>query len=362
MTPSSAESSPSDSSLDPVKTRLETRFQQSVDEMIAAMDPALTIEPIGRLLKNHLTLPGKRLRSLLFLLTLQTLDPDRPLDQESFRIAVGIEFFHEFLLIHDDVIDSSSTRRGGPTLWRRLETEQDLPTVRARSVATILGDLLYAQAIDCVATANVPPAIRVDLIHTLMAAAGQTGWGAAAEIIMAEAPICEATETSLQALYHAKTTHYTFGAPMIMAAIMAGGSGEMRATLTAIGPPLGLAFQLENDLHELTQLKQCALPVPVDLKDHVKTLPMVRLHGMLPPQDRDRLNACLSGALDESARASVVELMEQTGLIGTMQEAIEDAFDQPFSILDRANLDPVCRARLHNIIRFIQANRNHSEA
>lgn len=362
MTPSQTDPFLSTSSLSRTRSRLEANLQQTISGMVAGIDPDLDLGATGNVLREHLNLPGKRLRSLLFLLTLQAFDSKHALDDASFRIATGIELFHEFLLIHDDLIDSSHTRRGAPTLWRRLETDLGLPVDRARSIATILGDLLHAQAVDGVATASIAPSVRVDLMHTLMAAADQTGWGAVAEIQLAEAPIHQASEASIRAVYQAKTTRYTFEAPMVMAAILAGASENLVEILTAIARPLGLAFQIENDLHELMQLKNTSHPVPVDLQDHVKTLPMVHLHGLLPADDRARLETCLAGPLDETARSVVTELMEASGLLDSMQSAIEESFAQPFRILDHARLEPPTRKNLQKIVRFIQANRNHSEA
>lgn len=362
MNSSEADPFLSPSSLNRLRNRLESHIQLTISEMVAEIDPALRIHAIGDVVQHHLENPGKRLRSLLFLLTLQALDPDYRLDDGSFRIAAGIEFFHDFLLIHDDLIDSSCTRRGAPTLWRRLETDLSLPVARARSIATILGDLLHAQAIDGVATASIAPSVRVDLIHTLMAAAGQTGWGAVAEIQLAEAPILQASETSIRAVYQAKTTRYTFEAPMVLAAIVNRAPMNLRETLAAIARPLGLAFQIENDLHELVQLKHPRHPVPVDLQDHVKTLPMVHLYGLLQPDDRERLEVCLSGPLDETSRSVFTELIEANGLIDSMQDTIDETFEQPFQILDGADLNPTCRERLCEIVRFVHANRNHSEA
>jgi len=330
--------------------------------MVGQIDPALGIDDIGQIFRNHLSLPGKRLRSLLFLLTLRTLDPDRELDEAAYRIAVGLEFFHEFLLIHDDVIDSSDTRRGGPTLWRRLEARLGLSRDRARSIATILGDFLYAQAVDRMATSNAGPAAKADIIHVLMTAAGQTGWGAVAEIQMAENPFCDAAEDAIKAIYQAKTTQYTFEAPMLMASLLAGGHDGISTFLTAMARPLGLAFQLENDLHELIQLGIPSAPIPVDLKDRIKTLPMVRLLQSLPKDDRLRLEQRLSGPLDQETRTGVAELMTANDLLRTMRTEIDRCFAQPFLILDQADLEAKTREQLKEIVRFIQANRHHSEA
>lgn len=349
--------------LRPIRSRLEADLQRTIAGMVAEIDPDLGINAVGDALQDYMGLPGKRLRSLLFLLTLQALDPDHAIDDEWYPVATGIELFHEFLLIHDDLIDSSSTRRGAPTLWRRLEADLRLPTTRARSIATILGDLLHARAVDRVAAAAVTASIRIDLIHNLLATAGQTGWGAAAEILSAEAPIHQATESSIRAIYLAKTSRYTFELPMIMAAILTGKADSLGDILTAIARPLGLGFQVENDLHELMQLKAASYPVPVDLVDHVKTLPMVHLYACLRSDDRARLETSLSGPFDENARSLVTELMDASELLASMQNVIDEAFEEPYRNLDQAtNLDPATRENLRKIVQFIQTNRNHSEA
>ena len=345
-----------------IRPRLENQIQQSVFDLTDRLDPSLEMSAFGGILRDYLKMPGKRLRPLLFLLTLNALDPDRDIDDGILGFAAGLQVFHEFLLVHDDLIDASDTRRGGPTLWKRVAGFPGLTLERARSITLVLGDLLYARAVEQITSLDLPSSTTLEALHFLMGIARETGWGAAAEIRLSTEPIAGAMGQSIQAVYRAKTTRYTFEGPMTLAAILTGAAAEIRPLLRSITRPLGLAFQLENDLHELVSLANPSAPTPADLTGRIKTLPMIRLLLALPESDKQRFTGFFDRPIGTSERQSISRMVADSRVIDAIRTEIADLFTEPLAALKRAELDPRVRHDLSLVIRFIQANRNHSEA
>ncbi|MEZ5278181.1 MAG: polyprenyl synthetase family protein [Opitutaceae bacterium] len=345
-----------------IRPRLEMEIQQSVFDLTDDLDPALEMDAFGVILRDYLKSPGKRLRPLLFLLTLKALDPDRDIDDGSLRFAAGLQVFHEFLLVHDDLIDASESRRGGPTLWKRVASLPDLTLERARSITLVLGDLLYARAVEQITSLDLPSSNVLEALRFLMVVARETGWGAAAEIRLSAEPIAGAMGPSIRAVYRAKTTRYTFEGPMTLAAILTGAGSEIRPLIKTITRPLGLAFQLENDLHELVSLAAPSTPIPADLNGRIKTLPMIRLLEALPDRDGQRLKEIFDRPIGADERRSINQMVGDSKVIEAIRTEIGGLFNEPFTAIRAADIAPEIRDNLSRVIRFIQANRNHSEA
>ena len=345
-----------------IRPRLEQEIQETIREMTDQVDPSLEMAEIGDLLRVYLERPGKRLRPLLFLLTLRSLNPARTIDRPVLGFAAGLQVFHEFLLVHDDLIDSGETRRGGPTLWRSLASNPSLTLERARSITLVLGDLLYARAIGKIAGLSLPATTTLEAMRLLTEIAGETGWGAVAEIKLSSGTITGALSRSIQAVYRAKTTRYTFEGPMTLAAILAGSDAGTRSVLKAIAHPLGFAFQLENDLHELVAMGDLSSPASADLKGHIKTLPMIRLFESLGEPEKAHFADLFDHPLDESGRATMAGILRRSGIIDSLRHEIRQLFNEPLAALANAELNPTLRDNLAAVVRFIRANRNHSEA
>lgn len=214
----------------------ESRRWAAVD---GRLEPA--VEAIARLVGSG----GKRLRALFayWAFTGAGGDPDAAVITDA---GAALELIHLAALIHDDVMDASALRRGTPTLHvsfaelhRMREWPGDADQFGAAS-AIVLGDLALFHA-DCL-LANVPAEshqIVADL--KLEMAMGQY------LDLRATAAGGADVETALRvALY--KTARYSVERPLHLGASLAGRLDELAPELSAYGIPLGIAFQLADDL------------------------------------------------------------------------------------------------------------------
>jgi geranylgeranyl diphosphate synthase type I len=208
---------------------------------LVELDPssAVLIDEIRRLLAAG----GKRLRPGLCYLGYRAAGGD---DGDAIvRAAAALELLHTFALVHDDVMDDATERRGVPTTSVRFADELGWPSrAHGRSVAIVVGDLASVLAASLLRGSGFSAdrlAGALDLLDRMQVemAAGQylDLLGAARRDLPSAEHVAEL-----------KTGSYTFEGPLLIGAALAGASPELRAGLSAYGRPAGEAFQLRDDV------------------------------------------------------------------------------------------------------------------
>jgi len=203
-------------------------------ELLAGLDPRRgTLEAA---MHYALTVSGKRLRPLLFLVL---LDASR---QEALRqvgLASALEIIHTYSLIHDDlpVMDDDDLRRGMPTVHRKFN----------EAVALLAGDTLLTFAFEKIAAAPLPAARTVEIMAIVTRCIGKEGMalGQALDLEFA------GSAAAIPAIHRLKTAELIKGS-LLAAAVVAGFSRRRRDLLARAGTALGLGFQLADDLLDVT--------------------------------------------------------------------------------------------------------------
>ncbi len=195
---------------------------------------------------------GKRVRPMLVLLAHEGLhgaDGDGALD-----LAVAFELLHTAFLLHDDVIDGDEVRRGVPNLAGEFGTDarrRSISEARAeqwgRTAAILAGDLLIHFSQSLVARLDVEHATRTALLDVLDRGVFVTAAGELADVSYSVG-VREALLTDVLAMTERKTAAYSFEAPLVAGAILAGADRACVVALAEYGRLLGVAFQLGDDL------------------------------------------------------------------------------------------------------------------
>jgi geranylgeranyl diphosphate synthase type I len=216
-------------------------------------------------LREFVLRPGKRVRPFLFMLAYTGFTPRRTFSRHRLaRAAASIELLHDFMLIHDDVIDASDLRRGKPTL-HRVFNRHVRPEDGARlgtELAIVAGDILYAVAIETLLEIDEAPARKVAALKELAAAAASTGVGEFIDVVSGHRAIDRIREKEILFTYTQKTARYTFSAPLVMGALLAGASGAQTKKLHDLGidrqaRPDG-SCRIEKDASRLSRLPTLA--------------------------------------------------------------------------------------------------------
>lgn len=184
---------------------------------------------------------GKRLRPFLVRLSagLFGVTP-----QASLAAGAALEMIHCYSLIHDDLpdMDNDELRRGKPTVWKAFDP----------ALAILAGDALLTEAFAVLAdpATHTDPAIRADLVATLALTAGSAGMvgGQVLDIEGEASPLDEDGIFQMQA----RKTGALIRASAEMGAILGRASDEERAALVLFGASAGLAFQIADDILDVT--------------------------------------------------------------------------------------------------------------
>jgi len=183
---------------------------------------------------------GKRIRPLLLLELIQAFGLE--LAEAHYQVASALEMIHTGSLIHDDLpaMDDDDYRRGRLTSHKKF----------GEDMAILAGDSLFLDPYGLLARAELPSQVKVDLISDLSLAAGSFGMVAGQVLDMQG----EGQAISLEDLktIHANKTGKLLTYPFVAAGLIAGVEQSVQDKLRRIGELLGLAFQVRDDILDVT--------------------------------------------------------------------------------------------------------------
>ncbi|MDD5567469.1 MAG: polyprenyl synthetase family protein [Patescibacteria group bacterium] len=256
-----------------VERRLKTFFKTEKNKT-AGISPFLA-QTINRLAEFTLRDSSKRIRASLVKIGYEAVGKKAPIG--IIDISAAIEIIHSYLLIHDDVIDRDEWRRQGITVHKYFEKyhRKNLALGDSRhfglSTAILIGVVGNYLANNLVARAKFPPARRMKVINYLGQILLETNYGQLLDIYN-EARVLVSKKGILR-VYKLKTARYSFEAPLVMGAILAGAKKDQIRRLSRFAIPAGLAFQIRDDiLGVFGSKKELGKPVDSDIKEGKQTL------------------------------------------------------------------------------------------
>ena len=260
---------------------------------------------------------GKRLRPLVVLTAARACDYDgtRHLDA-----AAIIEFIHTATLLHDDVVDSSSRRRG----------RDSANTVFGNQASVLVGDFLYSRSFQMM--------VDIGSMRVMQILADATNTIAAGEVLqLMNVHDPDTTEESYRQVIYRKTARL-FEAGAQIAAVLAERPGPEEAAMIEYGRNLGVAFQLVDDALDFdASPEELGKNLGDDLAEGKATLPLIYAMQRGDSAQRELIrNAILEGGLDDLE--SVRSVIESTGALqytaARAQEAADVAIDALSEIPD----------------------------
>lgn len=295
----------------PVQTDFEAVNQLIIDELHS--DVGL-VENIGHYLVEA---GGKRLRPLLVLLTANALGYR---GQSHHRLAAIIEFIHSATLLHDDVVDVSSLRRGRETA---NEKWGNAPSV-------LVGDFLYSRAFQLMVQIGDMAIMQVLADTTNTIAEGEVQ-----QLVNAKNPGIS-RDDYFQVIY--KKTAILFAAACETAAIVSGTDPQQRQALKHYGYHVGMAFQLMDDVLDYSgDADSLGKNVGDDLSEGKPTLPLIVAMENAPPQSATLIADALRQGSADQLHAIVDIVSQHQGIAVTTDCAkshISQALDQLTGMAD----------------------------
>jgi geranylgeranyl diphosphate synthase, type I len=280
----------------------------------------------------------------------------RPDDPIVTAAGAALELVHAAALIHDDIVDGSETRRGGPSLHARFAERHAVAGWRGapgrfgEGAALLTGDLALAGATGLLAPAPQPARQVFDQLCAEVQAGQLLD-------LFATARAEPSAEVALTIARY-KTAKYTVERPLHLGAALAIGDADLApvaGALSAYGLPLGEAFQLRDDLlGAFGDPDVTGKPVGDDFREGKPTLVYALARRAAAPGQARLLDERF-GAADLSSEevAAIQEVLEATGARAEVEAAIEARIAEALGALDGIPFGPATRRGLAEMAQFV---------
>lgn len=272
---------------------------REVDKVIASRLQS-SVPLVGDVARYIISAGGKRLRPALLLLVSGALGYQ---GAQRFNLAAVVEFIHTATLLHDDVVDDSTLRRGRPTANESF----------GNPASVLVGDFLYSRAFQMM--------VSTDSLRVMQVLADATN-------IIAEGEVQQLMNTHDASLDEAgyldvirSKTAKLFEASARLAAILADSPAELEQACAEYGQALGTAFQVIDDVLDYDgDAQEMGKNLGDDLREGKVTLPLIVAMQRGTPEQRQFLRSVIeTGSTDELAR--VVAIIRETGALTATREA-----------------------------------------
>lgn len=309
-------------------TDLQLLFDQYINKNYFRQEPTALYEPVNYILQ----LGGKRLRPALVLMGCQLFDTDI---EAALPAAYAVEIFHNFSLVHDDIMDAAPLRRGKPTVHNHFGTNAGI----------LSGDVMLIYAYEYLLKVDKPSLIK-DLVQVFNRFAIEVCEGQ--QLDMNFEKQADVTISEYLRMIELKTAALIGGA-LELGAIIGGASSEDARHLAAFGRNAGIAFQLEDDL-----LDTFGDPAKVgkkpggDIVQNKKTYLIIKALEIADADTKHELLQWMTTSpTDESQKIARVTAILQQLNIPTLAQAVKaDYLEKAHAHLEKVNGAAAVKATL----------------
>ena len=318
------------------------RLLASVENYLAQQElpsePEKLYAPIGYSLSGG----GKRLRPMLLMLTCGIFS-DRP--ERAMPAAAAVEVFHNFTLLHDDIMDNAAMRRGKPSVAARW----------GRNVAILSGDamMITAYRLLCESPAHLLPQIlKVFNTMAMGVCEGQ-------QYDMDFENRQKVTVVEYMRMIELKTS-VLLGGAVVIGALLGGATAEDCARMRKFAIELGLAFQLQDDLLDSYGDERLGKPIGGDILEGKQTYLMITAMSRASEEDREVLRHTHTdpalGPAEKIARVKAV--YDKYDIPRLTEQQISLRFERALAQLDTLTAEPGRTATLRRYAESLMGRKH----
>ncbi|HEY4054599.1 MAG TPA: farnesyl diphosphate synthase [Terriglobales bacterium] len=221
--------------------------RKMTDAALERLLPAADLQPssIHRAMRHSVFAGGKRIRPILCMEAGRTVLGELPAGIDD--VGAALEMLHTYSLIHDDLpaLDNDDLRRGRPTCHK----------VFGEAIAILAGDALQTQAYETLSRLKCPAEARVRIIEEISRGTGTVNGMIGGQVVDLEAEHSKPSAETLEYIHRSKTAAL-ITASVVSGGIYAGASAEQLDRLRSYGQAIGLAFQIVDDILDVTQTSE----------------------------------------------------------------------------------------------------------
>lgn len=284
---------------------------------------------------------GKRIRPSLCLIACETLGGSA---QRALPFAMAIELMHNFFLVHDDIQDGDTTRRGRAAVWKQYGLAHGIN----------IGDYLYTKVFAAMLTAETEETntlLEVALWKLLVQTLEKTHVGQAQDMNALKTRVF--TVENYMEIVTNKTGYY-LAAPLVGGAMIAGADPETIEALSRLGHCLGPVFQIVDDIIDLTEGKGRET-IGSDIREGKRSYLVAHAASHANAEEREELFRVLDLPRNETTEAHILwarDLFLQYDAIQAGRDHCESMMDEALGLLKptpralRETLTPIFEAML----------------
>lgn len=266
---------------------------QAVDTVIAQKLHS-DVPLVGQVSRYIIAAGGKRLRPALLLLMCGALDYR---GKDRYSMAAVIEFIHTATLLHDDVVDASTLRRGRPTVNESF----------GNPASVLVGDFLYSRAFQMMVQTN-----RISVLALLAQATNVIAEGEVMQLMNMHDP--SLTIEAYLRVIEAKTAKL-FEASARLAAVLSDAPSAVEQACASYGAALGVAFQLIDDLLDYAgDTHAMGKNLGDDLREGKTTVPLIFAMQQAEAQDQALLRSAIQEG-DLSKLNEIAQIVHRSGAL-----------------------------------------------
>lgn len=272
---------------------------REVDRVIAArLDTGVPL--VSQVAKYIISAGGKRLRPSLLLLMSGALDYH---GTQHHNLAAVVEFIHTATLLHDDVVDESTLRRGRPTANESF----------GNPASVLVGDFLYSRAFQMMLDADDMRVMQILAEATNVIAEGEV-------LQLMNMHDASLDEAAYLRIIRSKTAKL-FEASTRLAAVLAGADAATEEACATYGQALGTAFQVIDDVLDYAgDANETGKNLGDDLREGKTTLPLIFAMQRARPADADSIRTAIENG-DANQLSRIVGIVRETGALDATRAA-----------------------------------------
>ena len=310
---------------------LQLQFADYLEQRRFRKAPHRLYEPVDYIL----SLGGKRLRPVVVLMAYQLFQEDVT---AALSAALSIEVFHNFTLLHDDIMDKSATRRGKPTVHERWDANQ----------AILSGDVMLIEAYRLLAE-HTPPAILPKVLQVFSGLAVEVCEGQQLDVDFETRE--DVTIEEYLRMIELKTA-VLFGGALQIGGLLGGGSDADAEHLYQFGRDAGVAFQLRDDLLDsFGDAATFGKRIGGDILNNKQTFLVLKTMELLSDKEQGELRALmLRKDMDEQVKIDAVKAVFNQVDVQELTTALADQYHaQAVQHLRAVQVDEAKKAGLYEL-------------
>ncbi len=310
---------------------LQNSFETYFNHRHFPISPATLYNPLEEFLSNS----GKRIRPVLCLMGNELFGE---ISDDAYHLAAAVELFHNFSLVHDDIMDKAPLRRGKPTVH----------SAHGESTALLGGDVMMVVAYDYINKVNAK--YIKDVIRLFNQTAKEVCEGQQLDMDFEKLDL-----VSMDDYLHmiSQKTSVLLAASLQLGAIVGGASDNNQQHIYSFGKNLGIAFQIQDDyLDAFGDPEKFGKQVGGDIKSNKKTFLMIHALATANSDELDLLNQLMRENPSDKVE-KVLDIFKACGIDKWANELKESYLQKALSDLDEIAVSKVRKEPLMQLANYL---------